>query len=211
MAGGGNRVWGRDLGRYNGWNIPPAVADLPLDLKRTALYPRYRDVVAQAAQGYIDNRQPQPTYLPQVLQFAAGNASPRVEVDAYAASSLIAREEGNAVARRLSEPTVTINPIRWAAMMRGAQELPGINSLNSANVGEALQRARPGSLPAGGRSPLGEMVDPRQLYEAGQSESLAKANAAQTREDSRLRALQSAQQSVYNYGAVVNGRPTRSR
>jgi len=207
----GNKNWGRDIRRVQGWNIPPAIRDLPLDLKRTGLYPRQKNVIAAAAERYIDDPQEQPIYAPQVLQFAARNASPSEPVDTYATSSWRAREEGNAVAMRLSEPTITINPIRWAAMKRGAQELPGIRSLNDANVGEALQRARPGSLPAGGRSPLGEMVDPRSLVEADYNEKLRAANVASERSDARLRALQQADQSMDGYGRVLNGLPKRWR
>jgi hypothetical protein len=207
----GNKNWGRDINRHHGWNVPPAIRDLPLDLKRTGLYPRQKNVIAAAAERYIDDPQEQPIYAPQVLQFAAPNASPSEPVDTYATSSWRAREDGNAAAMRLSEPSITINPIRWAAMKRGAQELPGINSLNDANVGEALQRARPGSLPAGGRSPLGEMIDPRSLVAAAESERLQAANAASRREDARLRAMQTAGQVADSYGRALNGMPKRYR
>lgn len=165
----GKLVWGRDL-RERTWVLPPMVQDLPLDLKRTALYPKQKAIVAEAAEAYLANRRPQPHYAPQAAGRAWQNASPPVDPGDYVRSPYIANKEGNALAKRVSAeavPTLVINPQQWASMRRGASSLPGYREGQASTItADLLARGR---------------VDPRALTEYANDEAEAKGYARQTR------------------------------
>jgi len=134
----GSSGWGRDMKRPAGqYRLPADVQALPLDLKRSQIYPRSPGVVGRAISDYQDAcRQAgvpcvaaaadMPTYLPQRMQFQQYKLGPAPRNPLASVYSVMAAAQGGATRTTLAR--VAAQPpqmaLRDAAAARYMDRLP---------------------------------------------------------------------------------------